>query len=124
MITLLKGRLRYCNKCPFHQSGSLSSESQLGGKLVFHCPGGRNRKNYSFSNDEVRSIDRENQRLLRELSRLSPAPRRGSTAGKKTHMASNSPRIRLSHSALNRQREQQRIERENLVSFVVFVDQY
>ncbi|XP_035515778.1 cilia- and flagella-associated protein 97 isoform X2 [Morone saxatilis] len=92
---------------------SLRSESQLGGKLVF-CPGGRNRKNYSFTNDEVRCIDRENQRLLRELSRLSPAPRPGSTVGKKTHMASNSPFVRPSHSALNRQREQQRIERENL----------
>ncbi|XP_071360501.1 cilia- and flagella-associated protein 97 isoform X2 [Trachinotus anak] len=93
---------------------SLSSESQLGGKLVFHCPGGRNRKNYSFTNDEVRRIDRENQRLLRELSRLSPGPRPESAAGKKTNMASNSPLIRLSHSALSRQREQQRIERENL----------
>ncbi|XP_041789830.1 cilia- and flagella-associated protein 97 isoform X2 [Chelmon rostratus] len=93
---------------------SLSSESQLGGKLVFCCPGGRNRKNYSFTNDEVRSIDRENQRLLRELSRLSPGPRPGSAVGRKMRAASNSPLIRLSHSALNRQREQQRIERENL----------
>ncbi|XP_076585054.1 uncharacterized protein LOC143319749 isoform X2 [Chaetodon auriga] len=93
---------------------SLSSESQLGGQLVFRCPGGRNRKNYSFTNDQVRSIDRENQRLLQELSRLSPGPRPGSTVGRKTRAASNSPLIRLSHSALNRQREQQRIERENL----------
>ncbi|KAM9363691.1 cilia- and flagella-associated protein 97 [Symphorus nematophorus] len=93
---------------------SLSSESQLGGQLAFHCPGRSNRKNFSFTNDEVRSIDRENQRLLRELSRCSPRPRPGSTTGKKTRMASNSPLIRISHSALNRQREQQRIERENL----------
>ncbi|XP_044045095.1 cilia- and flagella-associated protein 97 isoform X2 [Siniperca chuatsi] len=93
---------------------SLSSESQLRGKLLFRCPGGRNRKNYSFTNDEVRCIDRENQRLLRELSRISPGPRPGSTAGTKTCMASNLPHIRLSHSALNRLREQQRIERENL----------
>uniref|UniRef100_UPI0037E96A31 cilia- and flagella-associated protein 97 isoform X2 n=1 Tax=Semicossyphus pulcher TaxID=241346 RepID=UPI0037E96A31 len=93
---------------------SFSSESQLGGKLLFHCPGGRNRKNYSFTNDEVRSIDRENQRLLRELSRHSPGPRPGSTTGKKSPVASNSQLVRHSHSALNRQREQQRIERENL----------
>ncbi|XP_049427476.1 cilia- and flagella-associated protein 97 isoform X2 [Epinephelus fuscoguttatus] len=93
---------------------SLSSESQLGGKLVLRYPGGRNRKNYSFTNDEVRRIDRENQRLLRELSRHSPGPRPGSTARKKPHVASKSPHNRLSHSALNRQREQQRIERENL----------
>ncbi|XP_029354174.1 cilia- and flagella-associated protein 97 isoform X2 [Echeneis naucrates] len=93
---------------------SLSSESQLEGNLVFHCPGGRNRKNYSFTNAEVRRIDRENQRLLRELSRLSPGSRPGSAAGKKTSMASNSPLSHFSHSALNRQREQQRIEQENL----------
>lgn len=92
---------------------SLSSQSVLGGRPVFHY-GGRNRKNYSFTNDEVRSIDRENQRLLRELSRLSARPRPGSTAGKKTRMANNSSLTHLSHSALNRQREQQRIERENL----------
>ncbi|XP_028259195.1 cilia- and flagella-associated protein 97 isoform X2 [Parambassis ranga] len=93
---------------------SLSLESQLGSKMVFHCHGGRNRKNFSFTNDEVQRIDRENQRLLRELSRLSPGPRPGSVAGKKTHSASNCPLNRLSHSALNRQREQQRIERDNL----------
>ncbi|XP_005726849.1 cilia- and flagella-associated protein 97 isoform X1 [Pundamilia nyererei] len=93
---------------------SLNLESQLGRKLVFHYPGGRNRKNYSFSNEEVRRIDLENQRLLRELSRLSPGPRSGSAPVKKSHGASNSPRIRLTHSAVNRQREQQRIERENL----------
>nr|XP_046273419.1 cilia- and flagella-associated protein 97 isoform X2 [Scatophagus argus] len=93
---------------------TLSSESQLGDQLVFHCPGGRNRKNYSFTNDEVRSIDCENQRLLRELSRLSSGSRPRSTARKTTRVANNSPLIRISHSALNRQREQQRIERENL----------
>ncbi|XP_056264563.1 cilia- and flagella-associated protein 97 isoform X2 [Pseudoliparis swirei] len=98
---------------------SLSLESQHGGKLVSCSTGGRNRKNYSFTNDEVRRIDRENQRLLRELSRHTPGPRPGprpgSTTGKKIHMTSKLPHILLSHSALNRQREQQRIERENLV---------
>lgn len=110
------------NKFPFRLSGSLSSESQLGAKLVFRYPGGRNRKNYSFTNDEVRSIDRENQRLLRELSRLSPGPRPGSTAGRKPCVASSSPLIRVSHSGLNRLREQKRIERENLVSLASCVD--
>ncbi|XP_034544664.1 cilia- and flagella-associated protein 97 [Notolabrus celidotus] len=93
---------------------SLSSDSQFGSRMVILNPGGRHRKNYSFTNDQVRSIDQENQRLLRELSRLSPGPRPTSMAGKKTSMANNSPLIRLSHSARNRQREQQRIERENL----------
>ncbi|XP_067352963.1 cilia- and flagella-associated protein 97 isoform X2 [Channa argus] len=93
---------------------SFRFESQLGGKPVFRCPGGRNRKNYSFTNDDVRRIDRENQRLLRELSQVSAGTRPGSITRKKTNMTSKSPFIRLSHSALNRQREQQRIERENL----------
>ncbi|XP_041838651.1 cilia- and flagella-associated protein 97 isoform X2 [Melanotaenia boesemani] len=93
---------------------SLSLESHLGHELVFHCPGRRYRKNYSFTNDEVWRIDRENKRLLCELSRLSPGSRPGSTARKKIHVASNTPPIRLSHSALNRKREQQRIEQENL----------
>ncbi|XP_071751815.1 cilia- and flagella-associated protein 97 [Centroberyx gerrardi] len=93
---------------------SLGSESHVGGELVFSCPGGRNRKNYSFSNDEVRRIDRENQRLLRELSRPSPRSRPGSVAREKSQIANNSPLVRLCHSGLNRQREQQRIERENL----------
>ncbi|CAN9510353.1 unnamed protein product [Ophioblennius macclurei] len=93
---------------------SFSLESQLRDKLVIHYPGGRNRKNYSFSNDEVRRIDRENQRLLRELSRLSPGPRSASAMTKKSLVATASPLVRLSHSALNRQRDQQRIERENL----------
>ncbi|XP_037554162.1 cilia- and flagella-associated protein 97 [Nematolebias whitei] len=103
---------------PSHQemdeSSSFSLESLLEHKLVINCPGGRNRKNYSFTNDEVTRIDRENQRLLRELSRLSPAPRWRKAAGQKACMSTSSPLIHASHSALNRQREQRRIERENL----------
>ncbi|KAM4809355.1 cilia- and flagella-associated protein 97 [Rhinophrynus dorsalis] len=70
----------------------------------------RNKKNYSFTNEEVRHIDRENQRLLRELSRQAAKPRSKTLAPKKP---STNP-TRLYHSALNRQKEQQRIERENL----------
>ncbi|CAJ1052338.1 cilia- and flagella-associated protein 97 [Xyrichtys novacula] len=92
----------------------LGSGSQFGGGLVFHKYRGSRRKNYSFTNDQVRGIDRENQRLLRELSRFTAGPRPGSAAGKKTHTAMNSQLVRPSHSALNRQRGQQRIARENL----------
>ncbi|MEQ2219239.1 hypothetical protein XENOCAPTIV_014690, partial [Xenoophorus captivus] len=99
-------------------------ESQLEHKLALHCPRGRNRKNYSFSNDDVRRIDRENQRLLRELSRLSPGPRSEKAASKKTNVSNNSPVIHLSHSKLNRQREQRRIERENLVSCLASFSNY
>ncbi|XP_051646408.1 cilia- and flagella-associated protein 97 isoform X3 [Manacus candei] len=78
-------------------------------KLTIDQPPKGIRKNYSFTNEEVRQIDRENQRLLKELSRQSAKPRRSTTL-KKTSV----PSPRLYHSALNRQKEQQRIERENL----------
>nr|XP_043884525.1 cilia- and flagella-associated protein 97 isoform X3 [Solea senegalensis] len=93
---------------------SFTSESQLGGKLDFRYSGGKNRKNYSFRNEEVRRIDQENQRLLRALSRLSVGSRPKSASGKRTSKAGLSPVVRHCPSALNRQREQKRIERENL----------
>lgn len=71
---------------------------------------GRRSKNYSFSSDEVRRIERENQRLLHKLSRSSTR-----SSSRSTHRSS-APSFRLYHSALNRQREQQRIQRDNLVS--------
>uniref|UniRef100_A0A5K1VEJ1 Cilia- and flagella-associated protein 97 n=2 Tax=Callithrix jacchus TaxID=9483 RepID=A0A5K1VEJ1_CALJA len=66
-------------------------------------------RNYSFTREEVRQIDRENQRLLKELSRQAEKPGSKSTIPRS---ADHPPR--LYHSALNRQKEQQRIERENL----------
>ncbi|XP_056136789.1 cilia- and flagella-associated protein 97 isoform X3 [Lampris incognitus] len=95
-------------------ASSVSAESRLRNELVFNCAGRSNRKNYSFSNDEVQRIDRENQRLLRQLSRLSHRSRQGSSVGPKTHSVNNLPPVRLYHTTLNRQREQQRVERENL----------
>uniref|UniRef100_A0A8C8SEQ9 Cilia- and flagella-associated protein 97 n=1 Tax=Pelusios castaneus TaxID=367368 RepID=A0A8C8SEQ9_9SAUR len=79
-------------------------------QLVIDQPSSGSRKNYSFTNEEVRQIDRENQRLLKELSRQSAKPRSKSAMLKKP--AGLPPK--LYHSALNRQKEQQRIERENL----------
>ena len=64
-----------------------------------------NRLNISFSNDEVRHIDLENQRLLKEIiknkSKIDAAPKR------------KTPRP-ISASAINRSRRQRDIERENL----------
>ncbi|KAM6261760.1 cilia- and flagella-associated protein 97 isoform 3-T4 [Porphyrio hochstetteri] len=77
-------------------------------KLTTDQPRKGTRRNYSFTNEEVRQIDRENQRLLKELSRQSAKPRRSTT------LKSAVPPPKLYHTALNRQREQQRIERENL----------
>ncbi|CAL8332829.1 unnamed protein product [Lota lota] len=101
----------------------LGVDSQLVAELLLHHqkkqkqqpgrPG--NRKNFSFTNDEVRRIDRENQRLLRELSRQSPRPRpTSSTASWKTQTSNPPHPIRVYHTTLNRQRQQQCIERENL----------
>lgn len=70
----------------------------------------RHKKNFSFTSEEVQHIDRENQRLLRELSKQATKPRSKNLTPKKP---SGVP-VRLYHSALNRQKEQQRIERENL----------
>ncbi|XP_054422141.1 cilia- and flagella-associated protein 97 isoform X2 [Pteronotus mesoamericanus] len=68
------------------------------------------RRNYSFTREEVRQIDRENQRLLKELSRQAEKPGSKNTVPRRS--ISHPPK--LYHSAVNRQREQQRIERENL----------
>ncbi|XP_077061125.1 cilia- and flagella-associated protein 97 [Siphateles boraxobius] len=95
----------------------LKVEKQLDRVLVVSRPGsvGSSRKNYSFSNEEVREIDRENQRLLRELSHSTASSRSGSsTCSKTSSRRSSAPAIRLYHSALNRQREQERIQKENL----------
>ncbi|KAM4815342.1 cilia- and flagella-associated protein 97-like isoform 2-T2 [Thomomys bottae] len=78
-------------------------------KQHFEQPSVLPRKNYSFTREEVRQIDRENQRLLRELSRQAEKPGSKSIPGRSL---GHPPK--LYHSALNRQREQQRIERENL----------
>lgn len=80
-------------------------------KHHFDQPSVAPRKNYSFTREEVRQIDRENQMLLKELSRQAEKP-----GSKSMIPRSTGPPPKLYHSALNRQREQQRIERENLVS--------
>lgn len=72
-------------------------------------PSAAPRRNYSFTREEVRQIDRENQRLLKELSKQAEKPGSQSTIPRSVD---HPPK--LYHSALNRQREQQRIERENL----------
>ncbi|XP_043749363.1 cilia- and flagella-associated protein 97 isoform X2 [Cervus elaphus] len=79
-------------------------------KHHFDQPSVAPRKNYSFTREEVRQIDRENQRLLKELSRQAEKPGSKSMIPRR----STGPPPKLYHSALNRQREQQRIERENL----------
>lgn len=64
------------------------------------------RVNMSFSNEQVRSIDMENQRLLKELLRTKPS--KESVIWKKEPV-----RVRPT-SAINRMKRQQEIEKDNL----------
>nr|CAB3258797.1 UPF0501 protein KIAA1430 [Phallusia mammillata] len=98
------------------------------------------RKNMSFSNDQVRNIDHENQRLLREITKMNSRRSRPSSASSmrsvstvksnastqsRTSTSSRSSRYSVSrkrddrptklyHSAINRVNYQQQIERENM----------
>ncbi|KAF6733462.1 Cilia- and flagella-associated protein 97 [Oryzias melastigma] len=92
---------------------SMSLESSLEHQQALQRRGTSQRKNFSFSNDEVRRIERENQRLLHKLNHLLSDSSQKRAVRKSTSVAMNSPVSRLSHTALNRQREQQRIQREN-----------
>ncbi|XP_038661587.1 cilia- and flagella-associated protein 97 isoform X2 [Scyliorhinus canicula] len=76
-------------------------------KIVADFPTRKHKKNYTFSSEEAKRIDRENQRLLQELTRKATKP--AVVTSKSTE-----PSVRVYHSTLNRQREQERIERENL----------
>ncbi|XP_072318878.1 cilia- and flagella-associated protein 97 [Eucyclogobius newberryi] len=86
--------------------------SRQDGRVVMQCPGVRHRKNYSFTNSEVRRIDRDNDRLLWRLANLATSSRPGS-AHLQSPVTSNVPVKSSPHSAINRQREQQRIAQEN-----------
>ncbi|XP_014675062.1 PREDICTED: cilia- and flagella-associated protein 97-like [Priapulus caudatus] len=67
--------------------------------------GGTTRRNMSFSNEKVRQIDRENQRLLSALMRA------GQSRTKRERRLTPPPK--LSSSAVNRMREQRRIDMDN-----------
>ena len=98
-----------------------SGKRPLSGKAMPH-----QRMNMSFSNDEVRRIDKDNQRLLQNImsppSSLPGAEKKRPKSGRmRTRSASYGSSARpssahVSHSALLRQKEQRRIEMENLVS--------
>ncbi len=84
--------------------------------LVPPGPASQPRKNYSFLNEKVRDIDRENQRLmeqiLKETNRTKKSRREQTAAqGKRVPTKANM----MSSSAINRHRTQQKIEEENLV---------
>lgn len=67
------------------------------------------RRNMSFTNDELRKIERENQLLLRKIMSHQKPP-------VKTSKPINGP-PRTSSSAINRKRQQQKIEEDNMVYY-------
>lgn len=77
----------------------------------------RQRRNYSFNNDQVTKIDKENQRLMEIILRNA---REAKKKKKEIKMAGTNPwtatRLRPTSSAINRVRQQQKIEAENLVT--------
>ncbi|XP_062244668.1 cilia- and flagella-associated protein 97 isoform X2 [Platichthys flesus] len=93
---------------------SFISDSKFGGGPAASYPGQKSRKNFSFNNNDVQRIDQENQRLFRVLSRLSAEPGPESAAKKKTKRGGHLPAVHVHHSAVNRRRDQKRIETENL----------
>ena len=70
--------------------------------------------NQTFSNDKVRTIDRENQRLMQRIMGMAKEAEATKTKIKKPKYAHREP-PKLTPSAVNRLSEQRRIERENLV---------
>ncbi|XP_027874504.1 cilia- and flagella-associated protein 97 [Xiphophorus couchianus] len=90
-------------------------ESHLEQKMVLQISGGIVRKNFSFSNSEVRRIDIENKRLLQALSNISSGSRAEKLSKKSTCPPKGSSVTFYAHNAQNRDRQQRRIQQENLV---------
>lgn len=83
-------------------------------RVMFEPPkvvGNKEKSNYSFDTNRVSLIEKENQRLLREIMKHV-----GSKKRKKPIVVHHEPQAyRMTPSAVNRQREQRRIEEENMV---------
>ena len=79
-------------------------------------PKPQNKLNSTFSNEKVRSIDRENQRLMNRIVQMAREAEAVKRRKKRPAVARDPPK--LTPSAVNRSKEQQRIDRENLVSFL------
>ena len=90
-------------------------------KFVVPPPSGQpsplSRKNFSFKNEKVSDIDRENNRLMKEIVRNAIQAKEAKQKAKcKSKQASTTQR--LTPSAVNRLKEQRRIEAENRVSII------
>ncbi|XP_043969907.1 cilia- and flagella-associated protein 97 isoform X1 [Gambusia affinis] len=90
-------------------------ESHLEQKMVLQISGGFVRKNFSFTDNEVRRIDYENKRLLQALSNISSRSRAEKLPKKNASVSRGASVAFYPHSAQNRDRQQRRIQQENLV---------
>ena len=82
----------------------------------------KQKSNYSFSPNRAKLIEKENQRLLQQIMHhVQPGSKKlkPGTATRLVPRKATEPIVqRLTPSALNRQREQRKIEMENLVSYL------
>ena len=97
------------------QGRSQSRQSQS--KLA--VPSGGSRCNYSFSNERVQAIDKENHRLAERIMKHASNNKKAKAKVKKLSTSSVSSK-RLSSAAVNRAKQQQHIEAENLVHDLCF----
>lgn len=74
------------------------------------------KKNYSFSNDSVRTIDMENQRLMQNILKYATATRKAKAKVKAQPKNEHKNQQAPTTAAINRKKEQLRIEAENQVS--------
>ncbi|XP_068250059.1 cilia- and flagella-associated protein 97-like [Palaemon carinicauda] len=76
------------------------------------------RKNMSFSNDEVRRIDRDNQILLKKIMSAHTRSSRNQSSSTSSSSNQNSRTVhvhRPANSTVNRKREEEKIRRENMI---------
>ena len=93
------------------RSGLINAESRR--------PTPLERKNMSFSNAKVDAIDRENQRLLREITRTRGRPK----SAQKSKLVSEPLRVQTS-SEVNRCRFQRKVDMDNQVRNVRLISNY
>ncbi len=103
---------------------SKASNRSFSSARLFQAPksaSAADRKNMSFRNDQIKEIDRENQRLMKEILNYATTVKKQKRQ-KKVQQPEQPVTVahRLTPSAVNRLKEQKRIEHENQV----FKDRY
>jgi len=78
------------------------------------------RHNYSFTNEKVAAIDKENHRLMTSIMRNANATKKAKAKKVNKLSTSGIGTKRVSSAAVNRAKQQQKIEAENLVNALLF----